>query len=250
MADSKYNAEVFTERSHYLIQPSDNAQRIVLEKVEHACRSPLISDYHIQLNPGYMTTIACVYVEAIIRTMVRLRRETRGEETTINFLDLFTVSSSNRENDDADKDGNINVKFTPGKIVEEIMDRDYAPVIHPDMWRKTIIEVTERECSKILQTKHKMQTNTTANWTIIAYVYIQYLFRTLKYLTKAAAENGKSMAMINFLEMFELHGTIEEIPNEENPDLIQQKFDIKIRPGFQSKLLIKDDDTTELDEED
>ena len=94
-----------------------------------------------------------------------------------------------------------------------------------------------------------MNANYAYNWTIVAYVYFTYLFRTLKVLTKAAFENGKTMAMINFLEVFELHGVMEQIPMDENPEIVSEKITVKIRPGFQSKLLIKDDDTTEIQED-
>ena len=243
-----YDSKISGERNHYIITAADEVQRTLLEQVEHACRRELIETYKIQLNPGYMTTIACVYAESIIRTLTRLLRETPNGNS-INFLNVMTVSYTNRENEDADKDGNINVKYEPGEIVESIMDRDFAPTIVPDQWKGTIIEVVERECAKMLANKHKMNANYAYNWTIVAYVYFTYLFRTLKILTKAAFENGKTMAMINFLEVFELHGVMEQIPMDENPEIVSEKITVKIRPGFQSKLLIKDDDTTEIQED-
>ena len=243
------NMQIGAERSHYLISPADEVQRTLLEQVEHACRRELIQTYKINLNPGYMTTIACVYAESIVRTLTRLMKE-QPDGSSINFLDLFSVGYTNRQNDDADKDGNINVKYTPGEVIDSIMERDFAPAITPEEWKGTIIEVVERECGKMLATKHKMNANYSYNWTIVAYVYFQYLFRTLKVLTKAAFENGKTMAMINFLEVFEAHGIMEQIPMEDNPEIVNEKITVKIRPGFQSKLLIKDDDTTELQGDD
>ena len=55
--------------------------------------------------------------------------------------------------------------------------------------------------------------------------------------------------MINFLEMFEAHCNVEVTTNPENPDLCSEKYILKIRPGFQAKLLIKDDGITELDDD-
>ena len=237
------------ERQHYLIVPSDPVQFEITDKIEKASRTKLISDYKIRLNSGLMTTIACVYVESIIRVLVKLMRENHGE-ASINFLDLMTVSSSNRENDDADKDGNINIVFTPGKTVADIMERDYAPVVDQEMWEGTIIDVIEKACAKILATKHKMTANNACNWTKISYVYLEYLFRTLKLMAKVAAENGNKAVMINFLEMFEAHCTVDTITNPDNPDLVSEKYTVKIRPGFEAKLLIKDDNVTEAGEED
>ena len=241
---------VLFERNHYLIQPVDLAQRTVTEKVEQAARNKIISDYKIRLNPGYMTTITCVYVESMIRTLVQLMRENKGE-ASLNFLDLMTISSTNRENEDADKDGNINIKFRPGPSIETIMERDYCPVMLEEMWKDDIIiEHVEKECANILAHKHKITGNNRANWTKVAYVYLEYLFRTLKLMAKVAKENGQAAVSVNFLEMFEAHCTYEAIAHPDNPDLIHENLVVKIRPGFQAKLLIKDDGVTEIDDED
>lgn len=240
--------ETYVERQHYLISPSDPAQKAVTEKIERAMTSEMVSSLKIKLNPIYPTTITCVYVEAMIRVLVKLMRENHGE-ASINFLDLFTISSDNRENDDADKDGNINIQFKPGPVCDSIMERDYAPVMADEtLWKDTIIGVIEKECSKILRLKHKMNSNNDANWTKIAFLYLVYLFRVLKFMAKAALENGTVSVMINFLEMFEAHANIEQIQNPENPDIVQEKIHVKIRPGFEAKLLIKDDNVTEYEE--
>lgn len=235
------------ERQHYLITPSDPAQRAVTEKIEQVCRNKLISEYKIRMNPGYTTTIACVYTEALIKILARLMRENQGD-ASINFLDVFSITADNRNNDDADKDGNINVKFTAGKVVDEILERDFCPTITPEMWKGTIIDLVEKECGSILQTKHKMLSSNIRNYSIISFVYMEYLFRTLKLMANVAHENGTSSASINFLEMFEAHAVLEVEVNEENPDIVHEKYTIKLRPGFQAKLLIKDDGMTELDD--
>lgn len=242
--------DFLVERQHYLITPTDPAQKAVTEAIEKAMRNELIGTLKIRLNPIYPTTITCVYLEAIIRTLVKLMRENKGE-ASINFLDLMTISCNNRENDDADKDGNINVVYKPGKTVESIMDRDYAPVMNDEnVWKDTIINVIERECSRILKTKHKMNGNNDANWTKISYLYLVYLFKTLKMMAKVGLENGQVSVMVNFLEMFEAHANIEQVPSPDNPDLIHEEFTIKIRPGFSAKLLIKDDNVTEVSDDD
>ena len=42
----------------------------------------------------------------------------------------------------------------------------------------------------------------------------------------------------------------DAITNPDNPDLVSEKYTVKIRPGFEAKLLIKDDNVTEASEED
>lgn len=243
-------ADTMIERQHYLITPTDAAQRAIVERIEKASRNELIGTYKIRLNSGYMTTIACVYMEAIVKILVQMLRETKGD-ASINFLDLFVVASNNRENEDADKDGNININFTPGPTVESIMERDYAPEMsNEEIWKGTIIETIERECGRILQLKHKMTSTKASNWTKIAYVYMVYLFKTIKLMARVASENGKMSVMINFLEIMEFHCNIEHEANPENPDIVREKFTVRIRPGFEAKLLIKDDGVTESDDSD
>ena len=240
------NNDLYVERQHYLISPTDPVQKTITEKIEKAMRNELIGTLKIKLNPIYPTTITCVYMEAMIKTLVRIMKETKSE-ARINFLDLFTVSSNNRENEDADKDGNINVTFTPGKTVETIMDRGYAPVMADEnIWKGSILEMVEKECTRILKTKHRMNGNKMSNWTKIAYLYMVYLFKTLKLMAKAGLENGTPSVMINFLEMIEVHANIEQEANPENPDIVSEHITVKIRPGFEAKLLIKDDDITEI----
>lgn len=239
------NPGVTAERNAFLIQPSDPAQKAITEKVELACRNRLITDFRLRLNAGYLTTIACVYTETLVRTLVELMRQ-KVDDPAINFLDIFTISSNNRENDEADKDGNINVKFVPGPVIESIMERDFVPDLTPDMWHGTILEDVQKECNKVLSTKHKMASGNSDIWTIITFVYLEYLFRTLKLMARAAVENEKSAVSLNFLELFEAHAIIEVVAMPENPEITSEHITVKLRPGFQAKLLIKDDGVTEI----
>lgn len=243
MADST-NGQILFEKNHFLIVPSDPEQREFTELVERACRASLLNDYRVRLNAGYTTTFACVYIEAMVMVLGKLMKNVK-EETSINFLDLFTVSVNNRESDSGDKDGNINLAFTPGPTVQTIMERDFAPVVDPESWQKTIINQIERECAIELSKKHKAVVDKAYNLTLIAYAYFEALFRTIKLRAKEAHEAGKMSTSINFLEMFEVHCNLEVKQNPENPDLHSEEYIVKIRPGFESKLLIKSDDTTE-----
>lgn len=245
MAEEKKNVEpIQFERNHYLITPHDPAQREFCELVEKSTRNTLLTDYKMRLNAGYTTTFACVYLESMIQVLGKAL-EALKEDTYINFLDLFTVSANNREAEISDKDGNINVVFTPGPIVTTIMERDYAPVVFHQDWKDTIINKVERAAATTLSTKHKAVVDNLFRLTYIAYVYFQYLFRTIKLRAREAHEHGMSSVSINFLELMEVHCTMEEITNPDNPELVRENFKISIRPGFEAKLLIKNDDVTE-----
>lgn len=244
MADHK---EIMVEKNHYLIMPSDPLQRDFTDLVERATRSTLMNDYRIRMNPAYTTTFACVYLESIVTVLSKVMK-TLKQDTEINFLDLFTVGVTNRDAEHGDKDGNLNVSFTPGPIVQSIMERDYAPKVNPEGWKGTILQEVEKECAMTLSKKHKAVVDYMYNLTIIAYVYFEGVFRTLKLHARDAQQEGKMASSINFLEMVEIHCNLESIQNPENPDLTTEKFTVKMRPGFEAKLLIKSDDLTEDDE--
>lgn len=234
------------ERNHYLIVSNDPKQREFCEKVERASRNSILENYKVRLNSGYTTTFACVYLEALIRVLGKIMVE-QPKNAALNFLDMLILSSDNREGEMGDKDGNINIVFTPGPIVQQIMERDFCPVVTPEMWHGTIIDEVEKLAGTILATKHKAVTDYQYRWTCIAYAYFEFFFRTIKLMAKEAHENGQTAVSMNFLEMMEVHCTVESIPNPENPDLHHDEYRLKIRPGFQAKLLIKNDGATESD---
>ena len=60
-------AKIMAERNHYLITPRDPVQKAVTEEIERAAARNLLQNYKIRLNGSYLTTFACVYLEAIIR---------------------------------------------------------------------------------------------------------------------------------------------------------------------------------------
>ena len=56
-------------------------------------------------------------------------------------------------------------------------------------------------------------------------------------------DSGKKSSMINFLELFEIHASYAKSEKDEAED--EKVLEIKMRPGAQAKLIIKDDDITE-----
>lgn len=233
----------------YLITPADPVQRTVLDRVELTARNKLMMDYKIKLNAGYLTTISCVYFESLVKGLVKIMKDTKDSNAEINFFDMFTAIASNRSNDDADKEGNINVLFHIGSAVQMLIETNECKMIHPDMWKDTFINVIEKHANSVLFNKHHIMApveNNGATYTIISYVYFEFLIRTLVMMLR---ESGKKSVMINFLELFEIHASYAKM-NEEDDD--EKKIEIKMRPGAQAKLIIKDDEITEkeLDEDD
>lgn len=240
------NDAISLEKNHYLIVPNDPIQRDFCEKVERASRNSILENYKVRLNASYGTTFACAYLEALIRTLGRIMVE-QPKDAVLNFLDMIILSCDNREGEMGDKDGNINITFAPGPVVEQIMARDYCPVISPEIWQGTIINEVEKCASTILSTKHKAVSDQLWRWTVIAYTYFEFVFRTLKLMAKEGAAEGKNSVSINFLEMMEIHCNVEQVQHPDNPELVSEEYRVKIRPGFQAKLLIKNDGATEVD---
>lgn len=252
----------------YLIMPRDPKMRDILEQVDLGTRRKLMTDYKANLNSGYLTTIACVYYESMVRCLVKLMTDTKDDHAAINFFDLFAVEATTRVNEDADKEGNINVKFVVGPATKMLVDTGMIPNIEPRMWEKTILADIQKNAANVLYTKHRMSVPKADNnniYTVIAYVYFEFLIRTLVMMIRSNdGEKERNSAMINFLDLFEMHISrlknimkeepveVQEEQNEE-PQVTREKaeiIDVKIRPGMTAKLIIKDDHTTEANGDD
>ena len=133
--------------------------------------------------------------------------------------------------------------FHVGPGVQMLIDTNECKEIHPDMWQKTIINVVEKHASSVLFNKHKMMLGNDDNgatYTVVAYVYFEFMIRTLIMMLR---DSGKKSSMINFLELFEIHASYAKSEKDEAED--EKVLEIKMRPGAQAKLIIKDDDITE-----
>jgi len=167
------------------------------------------------------------------------------------FYDLISISASNKKNTSAEKMGNINVKFIPGARVPSIIadntdndGKDKIEYIKFDECYK--IEDNESATSAMLKIDTMSRREMSDRYKIImpkdweavavTYVFLEDLYRHI--IMKLVASK-KNQVMINFNDLIEFHA-------QKKGDCAQ----IFIRPGYESKLIIKSDKASEEDDRD
>ena len=215
------------------------------------------------------TTVATVYLENLVK-FLSLKMTGEIGESSIDFCDLISCSASTRTNEDAEKEGNINISFRPGDFILNLLESDIdkeefiniirdeykIPSELPDMKEihSAVIEKFD-ESMKILYTIDKTAQKEIYEkngfvlpdpWlaTKIAFIYVKQIYIHLLRLM----EDGSRAASINFQDLIEFHcRLVNENSNEDGSEERVLKF--ILRPGVNAKLFIKSDEITEFGEE-
>ena len=171
-------------------------------------------------------------------------------DNVFSFYDLISIAASNKKNTSAEKMGNINVKFIPGAKVPSIIadntDNNGESKIEyikiEDCYKVENEAVTSAMLKIDTMTRREMRDRYNVimpkDWEAVAvtYVFLEDLYRHI--IMKLVASE-KNQAMINFNDLIEFHA-------QKKGDSAQ----IFIRPGYESKLIIKSDKASEEDDRD
>jgi len=231
--------------------PKEKDMHDILEKVDAGCRHEAESKEIIStVNSWAPTTIASAYMKNAVK-LLNLKMDDSLEDTA-NIFDLIEITAKVRSNKDAEKEGNINIKYHPGasivRISKEADDLNdiVKMLLNEDKFLESLNIPTndlsgqafdDRQFLATLDKATKKELYevngiiVSADWssTIISYIYIKHIFIEL---IKELNENGT--ASINFFDIIEFHAIMKN-------DVLE----IRLRPGYDSKLLIKSDDSTE-----
>lgn len=247
---------------HLYVIPQDEDTRISILNIDRNTKIDL-RRYHrfILDNDWQCNTIANTTIEHIVKVLYShltsrssdVLRYIPGCDNTnsgLNFYDLLIVKTSAKKNENAEKEGNINVSFYPGPAVDAIIsdntpreerkyeyiaaDARYSFPDDPDLTKAMLkIDRLTRtslgDKNGIILPKEYMAIATT-------YLFLENMYRELIYklvLTK------KPAVTINFNDIIEFHATLKK-----------DGVEIKLRPGMGAKLIIKSDETTEADDYD
>lgn len=84
-----------------------------LKEIAKSAIKVLEADYGISVsdNPGIVLTISYVYMKALIKQLSASKSKEVASQ--VNFLNLFDIGISYRENEDAEKEGNYAPFITP-----------------------------------------------------------------------------------------------------------------------------------------
>lgn len=240
--------------SRMLVVPSNQNDKIDLQAIDQKTKEDLRLRHKIFIQKDWeCNTTAFLFVSNMCRVInshilnngVEVLVHAEGSE--LNFYDLFKVSVTNKKNENAEKTGNINVKFTPEKKVD-LIAADYentdntffdfkAAYVYPEDEAMTnaflqIDELTRRKA------KEKYDVVLTHKWMSVAITHL-FIENVYRYMIEKLVKTGRNSLMINFNDIIEFH-------------IMKSKggeFDIRLRPGYGAKLMVKSDESTEAENE-
>lgn len=240
--------------SRMLVTPSNLNDKIDLQAIDQKTKEDLRLRHKMFIQRDWeCNTTAYLFVSNMCRVInshilnngVEVLVHAEGSE--LNFYDLFKISVSNKKNENAEKTGNINVKFIPEKKVDGIIEDyentdntffDYkAAYVFPEDESMTnaflqIDELTRRKA------KDKYDVILTHKWMSVAITYI-FIENVYRYMITKLVKTGRKSLMINFNDIIEFH----IMKNKDG------SFDIRLRPGYGAKLMVKSDESTEAENE-
>ena len=243
------------ENKLYVI-PQDEETRRDLLNVDRKTKEDLRNRHRLHINNDWeLNTITNVTVESLISILYTSIKANgvsilaADENGTLNFYDLVELAASNKINESAEKNGNINIKFHPGEKVDEIIsdntpreDRHYefvaidAAFCYPDdMDRTTAMLKIDKISRKILSDKYSIILPKDYMAISTACVFLENLYREL---VEKLILTQKPAVTINFNDLIEFHAIRKA-----------DSVDIKLRPGMGAKLIIKSDESTEADDD-
>ena len=232
--------------------PQDPVNKTAMLSIDRHTKEDVRRKYGFYAeNDWVCNTIANCYIEVIIRHLGLDVKDNGNADAMINMYDLYVPRITLKHNEDAEKEGNINIAFTNGPRVEELI-KDTTPRDQQDLTRvdpslvfsfedkdrteyyEKLDKVTRIELSRkynITIPDSKVKFIATA----IADRFIENLIRELLYMI---ANSENEVESINFNDNIECHAIKEE----------DNTVRITLRPGMNAKLLVKSDETTENDE--
>lgn len=240
--------------SRMLVVPSNQNDKIDLQAIDQKTKEDLRLRHKIFIQRDWeCNTTAFLFVSNMCRVInshilnngVEVLVHAEGSE--LNFYDLFKISVTNKKNENAEKTGNINVKFNPEKKVDDIANNyentdntflDFkVAYVYPNDEAMTnaflqIDELTRRKA------KDKYDVVLTHKWMSVAITHL-FIENVYRYMIEKLMKTGRNSLMINFNDVIEFH--IMKIKDG--------GFDIRLRPGYGAKLMVKSDESTEAENE-
>lgn len=236
--------------------PLEEESRQDLLNVDRNTKEDLRQKHRLFTNMDWESnTIANVTVETLIRILYANIKENgvsilaMEEDGRLNFYDLLELAASNKVNEAAEKNGNINVKFFPGTVVDTIIsddvareDKQYeyitaeAAYSYPDDSDRTkaMLKI-DSIARKALADKYSIILPKSYMAIASTCIFLENIYREL--VQKVVLLN-KSAVTINFNDLIEFHAIRKN-----------GGVEIKLRPGMGAKLIIKSDESTEADDD-
>ena len=240
--------------------PQDIYTKLFLQAVDQQTKVDVEKRFGFLINMDWhCNTVANCTVEAIISALNADMKMDGAPAAKLNFYNLFITKVTTKINENAEKEGNINISFAPGSTAIDLITTDIPKNAEddkkvdpkeffifedPDMDPAALAAMNEALMLIDRKARYSLSNNYSLTITddnamyafAIAYTFILNIFRQL--LQDLADDPNKNHVSVNFNDNIEFHALRDE------DDFVK----LAMRPGMHAKLLIKSDESTEDDE--
>ncbi len=123
----KYHEAVSTDKmcTDMLITPQDIIMKTDIAHIDKRSSQVLANRFGILFSePWVATTVATVVMQQAIKQLTAKMAASGKKSASINFNDIIELHVSTKENEDAEKEGNIIITFTPGMEAKLLIKSD------------------------------------------------------------------------------------------------------------------------------
>ena len=252
------------------IVPPTKEDRDFLSAIDTQTKIDLREMFGVTISVDWhCNTIANYTVEAIIKA-ININMQERGLKSyKFNFYDLFIVKVSTKINEDAEKEGNINVSFEPGpsavKLISNTHSRadtpverttfmDFFTIVIPNEDPNVVAEINDfyskidQQARYVLSNNYAIAIPNSGQYMAfgVCYIFIRNIFEKLLRDFGEHPESG--ILSVNFNDNIEFHISKVDSEDEDEDESVAPLVRFSMRPGLNAKILIKSDETTEDDE--
>lgn len=233
------------DSQRYYVVPEDPKTREFLLAVDRRTKGDVEKRFNIHIDHDwYCNTIADQTVEAIITS---LKMDTIADNAVkmINFYNMFSAKVSLKVNENAEKEGNVNISFEPGVdaialISDPIPENEKEYVVQTAEEAFALEEVPDDVIQAYDRLDAFARYSLSANFgitissklhklcTAVTYVFFENIFRGL--LHELAEDPDAGIAKLNFNDLIEMHASFKD-----------GGVILTMRPGAFGKLTIKSD---------
>ena len=240
--------------------PQDLKTKEFLLSIDQQTKIDVENKFGFIVNQDWhCNTVANCTVEAIISALNTDMKMDGAPSARLNFYDVFIAKVTTKVNENAEKEGNINISFEPGPTavnlittetpkneeeVETVDPKDFFKIEDPDMNPDQLAAMNEAYTGIDRKARYTLSNNYALTITDdnvfyafgITYIFILNIFRKL--LQDLGDDPNKNLVSVNFNDNIEFHAMRDD----------EGYVKLAMRPGLNAKLLIKSDETTEDDD--
>lgn len=248
---SYINLDYYSNRKLMVIpQEPDMMEKLL--SIDRKTRADVGAKFGIMCNMDWqMNTFANATFEAILQNMALECQVEGGAQAAFNFYNCFFAKTSYRKQEDADKEGNINIVFGPGpRATALISATEKEPLGDPQPpeavygWKHLDMPNAEEIDEYYRKIDRNARFNISKKYGFVlpddmyfgAFAVLDTFFMNLyEYMLYELGQDEKLvLSTVNFNDNVEFHAI-------RKPEGVV----FMLRPGMNAKLIIKSDETTE-----